>query len=64
MCKPYYLFQMDEDGAIIAINKVLGLDQVKEQLTKLTAIKPGLQYLIYDPIAAQFVEPFKKSAFR
>jgi hypothetical protein len=58
---PYYVFQIDEDGTIVAVDKVIGLDQVKERLTKPNALKPG-QYLIYDPIAAQFVEPFKKSA--
>ena len=61
MSQIYYVFETDEDGTIVAVDKVIGLDQVKERLTKLTALKPS-QYLIYDPIAAKFVEPFKKSA--
>ena len=62
MSNTYYLFQIDEDDTIVAIEKVIGLDEVKERLTKLTALKPNQYYLIYDPIAAKFVEPFKKSA--
>ena len=58
MGKTYYLFQINEDGAIVAVDKVIGLDQVKERLTKLTALKRS-EYLVYDPIAAKFVEPFK-----
>jgi hypothetical protein len=56
--KAYYLFQIDEDGTIIAVHKVIGLVQVKERLTKLPALKRS-QHLIYNPIAAKFVEPFK-----
>jgi hypothetical protein len=54
----YYLFQTDEDGTIIAVHKAIGLYQVKELLTKLPALKRS-QHLIYNPITAQFVEPFK-----
>ena len=62
MSNIYYLFQIDEANTLVAIDKVIGLDEVKERVTKLTALKPGHYYLIYDPIAAKLVEPFKKSA--
>ena len=61
MNKLYYLFQISEDGTIVALDKAIGLDQVKERLTNLTALKPG-KCLVYDPIETKFVEPFKKSA--
>lgn len=61
MDNTYYLFQTDEDGTIVAVDKVIGLNQIKERQTKLAALKPN-QYLIYEPVAARFVEPFEKSA--
>jgi hypothetical protein len=59
--KIYYIFQTDEDGTIVAVDKVIGLNQVNERLTKFTPLRPG-KYLIYDPTESRFVEPFEKSA--
>jgi len=56
--KAYYLFRTDEEGTIVTVQKVTGLDQVKERLAKLPVLKRS-QLLIYDPLAAKFVEPFK-----
>jgi hypothetical protein len=58
----YLLFEIDEGDTIVTIDKATGLDQVKDRLTALTALKPSHRYFIYDRIAAKFVEPFKKSA--
>ena len=58
MSKTYILFQIDEDGTIVAVDKAIGLRQVKKRLMNLTALNRR-QYLIYDPTEAKFVEPFK-----
>ena len=39
--KPYYLFQTDEDGTIVAVEEVIGLDQVKRRLMKLQHRNPA-----------------------
>lgn len=61
MTKAYYVFQTDENGTILAVNKVIGLDQIEERRTDEAHLKPG-KCLIYDPTEARFVEPFTKSA--
>jgi hypothetical protein len=60
--KTYYLFQTDKDGTIVAMDRVIGLSQVKKRLLNLPAALKQSQYLVYDPAEAKVVEPFKKSA--
>jgi hypothetical protein len=61
MDRAFDLFSEDENGKPIFLVTAIGLDQVEDLLTKLTAARPG-KYQIYDPTEAQFVVPFKKSA--
>jgi len=58
MNRGYILLRTDEDGTIVAMDKAVGLRQVRKRLMNLTALKRR-QYLIYDPTEAKFVEPFK-----
>jgi hypothetical protein len=61
MAKTYELFKDDESGKRSWVETVVGPDQLKKRLMKLTALKPAT-YLVYDPVEAKFVEPFTKSA--
>ena len=60
MNRAYDLFKDDEAGKPSWVETVVGLDQLKKRLMKLSAVKPG-KYLVYDPTEAKFVEPFTKS---
>ena len=60
--KAYDLYKRDdEEGKNIWIETVIGLDDLKQRLEKLSSLKPGT-YLVYDPTQAQFIEPFGESA--
>ena len=61
MSQAYDLYNENENGNRIFVETVIGLNQLKKLLIRLTASQPG-KYLIYDPTRARFVEPFTKSA--
>jgi hypothetical protein len=63
MADTYDLFRKDEKDNSIWVETVIGLNQLKKRLKKLSSLKPG-NYLIYDPTEAKFVEPFMESPIR
>ena len=57
----YDLFKQTENGEPVWIETVVGLQNLKKRLMKLSSIKPAT-YVVYDPVESRFIEPFKKSA--
>jgi hypothetical protein len=61
MQQAYDLFKQDGEKTPVWIETVIGVNNLKKRLMKLSSIKPG-NYLVYDPTKAVFIEPFSKSA--
>jgi hypothetical protein len=55
------LFKQDLNGQPDFVETVVGRDNLKKRLMKLSSLKPGT-YMIYDSTEAKFIEPFKRSA--
>jgi hypothetical protein len=61
MGETYDLFRQNENGQPGFVESVVGRNNLKKRLMKLSSLKPGT-YMIYDSTEAKFIEPFKKSA--
>jgi hypothetical protein len=60
MSDTYDVYRQNGNGDRIWVETVIGMDQLKKRLMKISSIKPGI-YLVYDPTEARFLEPFAKS---
>jgi hypothetical protein len=60
MGNAYDLFKHNENREPIWVETIVGLNNLKKLLMKLSALRPG-KYMVYDPTEGKSIEPFKKA---